>query len=120
MVSLCARLQAVINGTYSPVGDWTQHDFNVAFLVKALGGPCLLYVLQKEEGYPSLATLQKQKKIPKIMILTDRPSKPECDTNIHAFLGVETSRKPLPNVHVGQILMMDGVALEEICRFDLH
>ena len=92
----------------------------MAFLVKALGGPCLLYVLQKEEGYPSITTLQKQKKIPEITILTGRPGKPEFDANIHAFLGAGTGQKLPPNLHVGQILMMDGVALEEICRFDLQ
>ena len=120
VISICARLQAAINGTYSPVSGWTQHDFDVAFLVKALGGPRLLYVLQKEEGYPSLSTLRRHKKIPEITISTDRPSKPEFEANIHAFLGTETGRKPPPNIHVGQILMMDGVALEEICRFDLE
>ena len=115
VISICAWLQAAINGTYSPVGGWTQHDFDVAFLVKALGGPRLLYVLQKEEGYPSLAALRRQKKIPEITISTVRPSKLEFDANIHAFLGEETGRKPPPKIHVGQILMIVGVALEEIC-----
>jgi hypothetical protein len=122
-ISICARLQAAINGTYSPLGNWTPHNFDVAFLVKALGGPRLLYVLlQKEEGYPSLATLRvrNRKKIPEITISTGRPGKPEFDANIHAFLGAKTGRKPPQNLHVGQILMMDGVALEEICRFDLQ
>ena len=45
VITICARLQAAINGTYSPSSGWTQHDFDVAFLVKALGGPRLLYVL---------------------------------------------------------------------------
>jgi len=112
------RLQGSITHTYAPKGNWTEHEFDVAFLIKALGGPRLLYVLQKEEGYPSLSTLRRQRHIPEIIVSTGMPAYAEFDANITAFLGTGRRQPPL-NPEIGQVLMMDGVALEEACRFDL-
>jgi hypothetical protein len=50
--SICIKLHRAINGTYSPLSGWTSREFDVSFLVKAIGGPRLLYALQEAEGYP--------------------------------------------------------------------
>ena len=38
-----ARLQDAISGTYSPRASWSDREYDIAFLVKAIGGPRLLY-----------------------------------------------------------------------------
>jgi hypothetical protein len=55
--SICIKLHRAIDGIYKPLSGWTDREFDVAFLIKAIGGPRLLYALQNAEGYPSLSTL---------------------------------------------------------------
>ena len=69
--SICLKLHRAITGTYSPKYGWTSYELDVAFLVKAIGGPRLLYALQKAEGYPSLSTLHRRKPIPKISLISN-------------------------------------------------
>ena len=61
--SVCVKLHHAITGVYSPKSGWTSRELDVAFLVKAIGGPRLLYTLQKAEGYPSLRTLRVRRPI---------------------------------------------------------
>ncbi len=112
------RLQSAITNAYAPRGNWTNREFDIAFLIKALGGPRLLFALQKEEGYPSPTTLRRRKPIPEIIVSTHAPAASEFEPNISGFLG-KGGRRPMKNPLIGQVLMMDGVALEESCRFDL-
>ena len=114
--AICDRLQAAISGTYAPQSGWTQREFDIAFLIKALGGPRLLYTLQVAEGYPSLTTLRRHKKIPEIVISPGIPDTAEFNPNITSFLG---NRLPQSDPRLGQVIMIDGVALEEVIRFDL-
>ncbi|KAF8884804.1 hypothetical protein BD779DRAFT_1673946 [Infundibulicybe gibba] len=58
---LVRRLEGAAMGTYSAYGKWSQRELDIAFLAKALGGPRLLYALQKAEGYPSLSTVQQRR-----------------------------------------------------------
>ena len=44
---LVLHLQQAINGVYRPHSRFNERDFDIAFLVKAIGGPRLLYALQK-------------------------------------------------------------------------
>lgn len=53
------------------------------------------------------------------MVSTGQPDDPEMDTNLDTFLG-EDGRRPPPNLGVGQALLLDGVALEEVGRYDLQ
>ena len=114
--AICDKLQAAISGTYTPRSGWTQREFDVAFLIKALGGPRLLYTLQVAEGYPSLTTLRRHKKIPEIVISPGVPDTTEFTPNITSFLG---NRLPPSDPRLGQVIMIDGVALEEVIHFDL-
>jgi hypothetical protein len=81
------RLEQAINGAFAPCSGWTNWEYDIAFLAKALSGSRLLYVLQKAEGYPSNTTLKRRRKIPEIIVSAGKPAEAEVDTNILAFLG---------------------------------
>ncbi|KAF8056034.1 hypothetical protein FPV67DRAFT_1457452 [Lyophyllum atratum] len=93
--ALHKKLVQAVDGVYAPRSGWTDREYDIAFLAKALGGTRLLYVLQKAEAYPSYTTLKRKKSS-----------------------WSQTGRKPPLNAIVGQTLMIDGVALEEACRYD--
>lgn len=53
------RLEDIIAGVYKPKGgNWSTRELDVAFLIKAYGGPRLLYAMQKADAYPSLSSLR--------------------------------------------------------------
>lgn len=54
---------------------------------------------------------------PELVVSIGPPSAPEFNANIESFLG-KNGRKPAQNPTIGQILMIDGVALEEVCQYD--
>ena len=113
------RLEDIIAGVYKPKGgNWSRRELDVAFLIKAYGGPRLLYAMQKADAYPSHSTLRTRKKIPELLVSTGQPTLMDMNSNISAFLGKE-GRQPSPYAKlIGQCLMIDGVALEEVCRYD--
>ncbi|KAJ7850933.1 hypothetical protein B0H14DRAFT_2581744 [Mycena olivaceomarginata] len=81
--------------------------------------PRLLYALQKSHGLASVSTVRRYQKIPKLVASIGIPTKEEINANISSFLAPEI--KPPPkciNGHIpGNILMVDGVALETKCRY---
>jgi hypothetical protein len=115
--AICDRLQQAISGAYRPHADWTDREFDIAFLVKSLGGPRLLYALQRAEGYPSLTTLRRHKHIPELTISSGTPARSELEANINAFLG-EKGRAPPKEPRKGLVLLMDGVAIDEAVRLE--
>jgi hypothetical protein len=115
--ALYAKLERAINGLYSPRTGWTTREFDIAFLAAALGGARLLYVFQKADSYPSNATLKRRKPIPELLVSTGVPNDPEISQNLKTILG-EGGRRAPDNPLIGQTLMIDGVALEEACRYD--
>lgn len=50
---ICLLLNCAISGLYHPQGGFLKCDPDIAFLVKAIGGPCLLYALGKSHGLAS-------------------------------------------------------------------
>ena len=60
-------LNKAIDGTYAPRGGWSQEEFDIAFLAKALSGTRLRYVFQKAEGFPSETTLLRKRPIPELV-----------------------------------------------------
>jgi len=108
-----------INGTYTPHSDWTNWGFTIAFLVKAYGGPRLLYTMQVAEGYPSLMTLQQKKSVLELTVSESEPDDTSICANLSAFLG-PASRKPPSNSSISQVLMIDSITVEEVCNYDLH
>ena len=117
--AICEKLDRAILGTYAPQSGWSDRELAVAFLVKAIGGPRLLYALQKAEGYPSVSTLRRRIPIPEVMPSLGTPCDEEINSNIAALLG-EKGRKPPHNPLVGQVVMIDGVAIEQAIRFDFN
>jgi hypothetical protein len=51
--TICTILNCAISGLYGPCGGFVQQDLDIAFLVKSIGGPHLLYALQRSHGVPS-------------------------------------------------------------------
>ena len=118
--SICVKLHHAITGTYSPKSGWTSNEIDVAFLVKAIiRGPRLLYALQKAEGYPSLSTLRRRKQIPQLIVSVGVPGRPEIKRNISSFLS-NGGRVPPTLPVVGQVIVIDGAAIEEAVRYDFQ
>ncbi|KAJ7347945.1 hypothetical protein DFH08DRAFT_1001303 [Mycena albidolilacea] len=83
-------------------------------------GPKLLCALQKAFGIASLTTVQKTKKIPRLLPSIGVPTLEEINSNIENFLAPEIKPPPTPNANgklPGNILMFDGVSLESKCRY---
>ncbi|KAF8163984.1 hypothetical protein BJ912DRAFT_1097015 [Pholiota molesta] len=112
-------IEKSLAGLYSPRSGFTERDFDIAFLVKAIGGPRLLYALNKSHGLVSESTIRRHRKIPRLLPSITAPSKSENDNNMTTFLDPEV--RPPPSKIAGQIpgnvLMFDGVALETRCRY---
>ncbi|KAF8153114.1 hypothetical protein B0H34DRAFT_800363 [Crassisporium funariophilum] len=49
-------IEQSLAGLYSPSGGFSKPNLDIAFLVKSIGGPWLLYTLQKSHGLASLTT----------------------------------------------------------------
>ncbi|KAI9064240.1 hypothetical protein FKP32DRAFT_1649613 [Trametes sanguinea] len=114
--TLIARIESSLSGMYTPRGGFEDRDLDVAFLAKALGGPRLLYVLSHSHGLPSISTLRRQMTIPQLLPCISKPTEEEISTNIASLCSPECRPSMRPTV-AGLILMVDGVALEERCRY---
>jgi hypothetical protein len=117
--SVCVKLHHAITGVYSPKSGWTSRELDVAFLVKAIGGPRLLYTLQKAEGYPSLSTLRRRRPIRPLRVSVAIPNQAEIKQNITLLFG-DGGRVPPTSLEVGQVVVIDGAAIEEAIRYDFQ
>ncbi|KAH9922494.1 uncharacterized protein B0H18DRAFT_1212572 [Fomitopsis serialis] len=119
--ALIAQIERAITGLYSDRAHFEERDIDIAFLVKALGGPRLLYALSKSHGLASVSTTNRKQKIPELLPSISIPSRQDAKTNYTSFCN--PSRKPPPprygasNDFAGLIVMIDGVSLEERCRY---
>ena len=116
--TICGFLESVISGLYRPQGGFTQHDFDVSFLVKVLGGPHLLYALQQSHGLSSWRTVCCHVKIPKLIPSIGVPSSDEIRKNIASFYdpSVKPHAKPTQaSLLPGNVAMFDGIALDTQC-----
>ncbi|KAI1795787.1 hypothetical protein LXA43DRAFT_1090426 [Ganoderma leucocontextum] len=128
---LLAQLQRSIDGLYMPNGRFDQRELDVAFLAKALGGTRLLNALMQSHGFASATTLQQQLDPPRVTPCVSTPTAKEISTNISALCnpnvkppmlvsGKPSSDDVIRDPHhlvAGNILAIDGVAIEEKCRF---
>lgn len=90
-------------------------------MAKSLGGPRLLYALHHSHGLPSVRTVNRKFRIPRVLPCVARPEKAEIAANISAFFDPEQKPPPTPQGSCGalpgHVIMLDGVALEEKCRY---
>jgi hypothetical protein len=49
--TVLAKLNQAIAGIYSPRDGWSEREYDIAYLVKSIGGPKLLYALQRHLDY---------------------------------------------------------------------
>ncbi|KAJ3525352.1 hypothetical protein NMY22_g10613 [Coprinellus aureogranulatus] len=109
------KLEGAITGAFLPHGNWTEREFDIAYLVKALGGPRLTFAMQNARHSPSLTTLRRHRSTPKMVMCVDTPTDEEIWTNVDVLLG---GRQPLDDLGIGQSMMSDGIAIEEVPRWD--
>ncbi|KAJ7498376.1 hypothetical protein B0H11DRAFT_1856325 [Mycena galericulata] len=117
MVSLIERS---ISGLYRPRGGFNKRELDVSFLAKAIGGPRLLYALQKSYGFASISTVQRSQPIPRLLPSIGVPSRKEIDHNIASFFDPQIKPpKSYPECGSlpGNIMMFDGIAIETKCRY---
>ncbi|KAJ6609768.1 hypothetical protein B0H10DRAFT_2295284 [Mycena sp. CBHHK59/15] len=116
-------LERAIAGLFTARGGFTDRDLDIAFLVKSIGGPRLLYALQKSHGLASRSTVMRNQAIPRLQTSIATPSREEIDANISALLNPLIKPPPVQSGHeklVGHAVMFDGVALETKCRYCPH
>ena len=107
-------------GVYAPRGHYTEREIDLAFLSKGIGGTRLLFALCKAYGMAARSTLAKVRKIPRVLPSLGIPTEHEVAFNINAMFNPDV--KPVPSKTVsgrlpGLVLQVDGVALEERCRY---
>ena len=115
------QLQQSFLGFYSPKGGFSERDLEISYLVKSLGGPRLLYALHKSHGLASVSTVGRHHVVPRLLTSVGVPSVEEVHDNISVFYAPEQKPPPSPSKNEllpGHILMLDGVAIEEKCRYD--
>ncbi|KAJ6626472.1 hypothetical protein B0H10DRAFT_2185720 [Mycena sp. CBHHK59/15] len=114
-------LKRAIAGLFTAWGGFTDRDLDIAFLIKSIGGPRLLYALQKSHGLASRSTVMRNQAIPRLQTSIVTLSREEIDVNISALLNPLIKPPPVQSGHeklVGHAVMFDGV--ETKCRYCPH
>lgn len=113
-------IQRSLDGNYNPRSQFSDRDLAIGFLAKSLGGPRLLYALSKADKYPSVSTVAQKFRIPSLIPSVSTPSRQEIYDNIAMFFGPKAPQHPDPCARLlpGLIIMIDGVAINECCRYD--
>lgn len=133
--AIISRIEDSLDRLYRPRGGFDGRELDVAFLAKALGGPRLLYALAHSYGLPSITTVNRHLKIPRLLPSIGIPTEKELSDNIESMCNSECKPPMLvqsphhepSGVLLGDqarrptaaplILMMDGIAIEERCRY---
>ena len=111
--TILTKLEKAISGALKPHSNWTPKEYDTAFLIKVIGGPWLLYVLQKAKSYPLLTSLRWQKIIPKVIVSAGILNTADFNSNISSLLG-ERGQKPQNNPAVGMNILIDGAAIKQV------
>ncbi|KAJ3539797.1 hypothetical protein NMY22_g4564 [Coprinellus aureogranulatus] len=124
-------LERALKGFHRARGGFSPRDLDISFLAKALGGPKLLYALQKACGLASETTLRREKKVPAFTpsargIRTGnpgpddrRPTVNDVNANINAYCDPEVNPQTttIAAKRPGVCFMWDGAALETRCTY---
>ncbi|KIY66557.1 hypothetical protein CYLTODRAFT_491339 [Cylindrobasidium torrendii FP15055 ss-10] len=114
------RLERCIAGMYDTRGQFSQYEYDLAFIAKALGGPRLLYAMAHAFGIPATSTLARNAPLPSVHVCLSEPTANDAESAIQTMLDPSVHQPP-PKDSVrlaGLTLMLDGVAIEEVCRYD--
>lgn len=86
---MITELQNAAAGLYKPRGyEPEQQDAELAYLAKALGGPCLLFALNDSLlTLPSARTLCRHMTFPVLLPSVLQPSKDEVQQNVTSLFG---------------------------------
>ncbi|KAJ7772550.1 hypothetical protein DFH07DRAFT_993164 [Mycena maculata] len=117
---ILAILERALHKVYRARGGFNKWDLDLSFLVKAIGGPKLLYALQKSLGLASISTIRRSQQVPKLIASIGTPTAEEIHSNISAFFNPDIKPAPIfPGCSElpGNVLMFDGVALETRLRY---
>ena len=112
--TVISKLQLAIEKKYTPHPGVDELALDLGYLVKAFGGPKLLFALNRALGLPSYRTIGHHRKVPQLVPTTLAPSFEDTATNISTFFN---PRERPPSARVGHSIVIDGVALEERCRW---
>lgn len=119
--ALIAQIDRAINGLYCDRGQFDERKIKAAFLSKVLGGPRLLFALSKSERFPSGPTVGRRMKVPELDPSISTPTRPEFKRNFASLCN--PAHNPLPprfgpaKQLAGLVVMVDGIAIEERCRY---
>lgn len=120
--AIVTLIQRSIDSLYTPRGGFSNQDLDIAFLVKAIGGPCLLYALQKSHGLASETIIRHKLQIPRLLPSIGEPTPDDLIKNLNTFIDPDIRPPPprYPKGIPGNILMFDGLAIESKCRYCSH
>lgn len=119
-----ARIAALLKQASEDVfhaHGFSERDLDIAYIIKALGGPKLLYAMQKAYGVASLSTLFRNRPTPRLLPCLSIPTVAEFSANITAILHPDVTPGPpeTNNVHlVGVNVMIDDIHLDCLARYD--
>lgn len=115
VAAIIMHVEQAINGLYAARGNYSERELDIAFLVKSLGGPKLLYALCRSHGLPAYRTITNHRTIPRLIPSGSAPTIDEVSSNITSFFCPE-QRPQLPSC--GHSLLIDGVAVDERGCYD--
>ncbi|THH18190.1 hypothetical protein EUX98_g8999 [Antrodiella citrinella] len=118
--TIVTQLERAIRGVYQPRGGFSTRELEVAYLIKSIGGPRLLYAVQKAYGVPSKSTVSRSITLVRLLPCIGAPTVAEItrafDTILAPSRFAGISDDP-PRRLLGQTFMCDGVSIQEGCRY---
>jgi len=112
--AMVMKLSNAIHGIYTPHPTPSQFDIDLAYLTQSIGGPRLLFAMNRSFNLPSYRSLMRRQTIPVLVPSLFSPSFLEVNANVEHFFCDHQQ----PNTSTcGHSLLVDGVALEEKCRY---
>ena len=112
--AVISKLQLAIEKKYTPQPGIDELALDLGCLVKAIGGPKLLFALNRAFALPSYRTISRHRMVPQLIPSILAPSFEDVSANISTFFNRQ--ERP-PSALAGHSILIDGVALEERCRY---
>ena len=112
--AMVTQLTNATDGLYTPHPAPSQFDVDLAYLTQSIGGPRLLFAMNRSFNLPSYRSLMRRQKVPVLAPSVSSPSFPEVNENIEHFF---CEQQQPTTATCGHSLLVDGVALEEKCRY---